>query len=120
VRLLQVGVAAIVTMMLALASPQNPAAEPITEFTIPTGNSGPQGITVGADGALWFTENSANKLGRITTTGTITETATIPTVGSQPYDITLGADGNLWFTEHSGNKIGRYDGTFTEFATPNE
>jgi streptogramin lyase len=41
----------------------------ITEFTIPTANSGPNGITAGPDGALWFTEAAANKIGRITTAG---------------------------------------------------
>jgi streptogramin lyase len=43
------------------------SAQTITEFTIPTELSGPASITVGPDGALWFTENEANKIGRITT-----------------------------------------------------
>jgi streptogramin lyase len=35
--------------------------------------SGPQGIAVGADGNLWFTEFGANQVGRITTAGVVTE-----------------------------------------------
>jgi streptogramin lyase len=31
------------------------------------------GITTGPDGALWFTEQNASKIGRITTAGVITE-----------------------------------------------
>jgi virginiamycin B lyase len=31
---------------------------------------GPRGITAGPDGALWFTNNGNNSIGRITTTGT--------------------------------------------------
>ena len=37
----------------------------ITEFTIPTANSGPLGIAAGADGNVWFTENSGNKVGLV-------------------------------------------------------
>jgi streptogramin lyase len=64
------------------------------------------GITAGPDGNLWFTEYGGNKIGRITTAGSITEFA-IPTANSGPTGITAGHDGNLWFTESNGNKIGR-------------
>jgi hypothetical protein len=37
----------------------------ITEFPIRTAASYPSGITTGPDGALWFTEAFANKIGRI-------------------------------------------------------
>lgn len=44
-------------------------------------------------------------IGRITTTGTITE---FPTPGgTQPEEITTGPDGNLWFTDQLGNNIGK-------------
>ena len=50
------------------------AAQPlITEFVIPTGSSQPLGIMAGPDGNLWFTEPGANKIGRITPAGAITE-----------------------------------------------
>jgi hypothetical protein len=42
-------------------------AATITEFPLPTPNSGPSGITAGPDGALWFSEETGNKIGRITT-----------------------------------------------------
>src|SRR4029077_19811400 len=47
-------------------------------------------------GNVWFTEQSANRIGRITPAGVITEFP-LPD-GTFPYDITLGPDGNLWFT----------------------
>jgi virginiamycin B lyase len=53
----------------------------------------PVGIAVGADGALWFTESGANKIGRIPTNGEITEFP-IPTARSQPAGITAGPDGH--------------------------
>jgi hypothetical protein len=34
-------------------------------FAIPTPLSLPQSITAGPDGALWFTESNANKIGRL-------------------------------------------------------
>jgi virginiamycin B lyase len=37
----------------------------VTEFPTPTQPSGTEGIAVGADGTIWFTENAANKIGRI-------------------------------------------------------
>ena len=77
-----------------------------TEFTTPTANSGPQGITSGPDGALWFAESLGNKIGRITTAGAFTEYP-VPTSGGAPDGITSGPDGALWFTEYGGNKIGR-------------
>jgi virginiamycin B lyase len=76
----------------------------ITEYAATL--SQPEGITLGPDGAMWFTEEGVpnpstgspqgGKIGRITATGTITE------YGKNlldPQQIVLGSDGNLWFTE---------------------
>jgi streptogramin lyase len=68
----------------------------------------PRGITVGPDGALWFTNaGGAGSIGRITTASVVT---TFPGTGGQfngPADIVSGADGNLWFTNTGNNTIGR-------------
>jgi streptogramin lyase len=92
----------------------------ITEFTIPTANSGALGITVGPDGNLWFTEQTASKIGVIRLGGRITE---IPLpAGTGPTRIHAGPDGNLWFSESARAFIGRVDvntGTLTEFALGN-
>src|SRR5262249_13996268 len=63
-------------------------------------------ITVGPDGALWFTNAgfSGKKIGRITTAGTVT-TFTAPVSNGQ--GITTGADGALWFADGSGHAIDR-------------
>ncbi len=60
-----------------------------------------------------------NKIGRITTSGTITEFL-VPTANSFPIFITKGPDGALWFTEAFANNIGRITtrGAFTEFPIP--
>lgn len=64
------------------------------------------GITAGSDGALWFTDPGTSQIGRITTTGAITE-FTLPIPDSHPYAITTGPDGALWCTEQEAGKIGR-------------
>lgn len=85
----------------------------------PTAASGPYGIVAGPDGKLWFTEKTAGKIGKITTSFTFTE-YTIPTAASAPADIAAGPDGNLWFVESGANKIGKITttGTITEYAIP--
>ena len=96
-----------------------PTAGLITEFS--TGMSAsaqPSGIAAGPDGNLWFTERSADNIGRITPAGVITEFP-IPTASAKPSWIAGGSDGNLWFTEEGGNRIGRITpaGVITEFSS---
>jgi virginiamycin B lyase len=76
----------------------------IAAFPTPTASAGPESITVGPDGNLWFTEVTANKIGRITPAGVITEFA-VPTANAAPNAITAGPDGQLWFTEHGTNDV---------------
>jgi parallel beta-helix repeat protein len=91
------------------------------EFSLPTANSSPYGITAGPDANLWFTELSGNRIGEINpTTHTINEFS-LPTANSSPYGITAGPDGNLWFTESNGNRIGEINPsthTINEFGLP--
>lgn len=88
------------------------SAQTFTEFPIGTGTIG--GITTGPDGNVWFTETTANSIGRITTTGIVT-VFPISSAGAHPQQITAGADHNLWFTE--SRAIGRItiDGVISEF-----
>jgi streptogramin lyase len=97
-----------------------PTPPPITEYALSAG-SNPLGITLGPDGALWFTEyGPTNKIGRITLVGAITEFP-IP-AGPTPlaYGITTGPDGNLWFVENGRNMVTKLttSGVFTEYPIP--
>jgi virginiamycin B lyase len=109
----------VVVAALAFAWPAPAAAQTIQEFSTLTANSFPQGITSGADGNVWFTENSANQIGRITPSGNIVEIAPASPL-NQPTGITAGPDGALWFTELSGNKIGQITtfGVVSPFTVP--
>jgi hypothetical protein len=91
----------------------------VTEFSIPSAASSPQGIASGADGNLWFTESSAAKIGRVTTAGVITEFPLSNSFAS-PYGIAAGPDGALWFSESGASKIGRITtaGSIREYSLP--
>ena len=66
----------------------------ITEFVVPTRESQPSDIVLGADGALWFTEPSGfpNGIGRITIDGEFTEFGLEPISSLTPSGITTGSD----------------------------
>ncbi len=94
----------------------------ITEFPVPglTPGAIPTSITSGPDGNLWFTEvyswgTEPGNIGRITTTGAITE---FSAKGLWPEGIAAGPDGNLWFT--LGSQIGRITptGDVAQFLLP--
>lgn len=105
----------------------------VTEYPLPTGANPaqcgqrcPLDIASGPDGALWFTESQfsaggGNKIGRITTSGVVTE-YTVPTQNSLPGRIVRGPDGSLWFTEDRGARVGRVtaDGHVTELPLPGQ
>src|SRR5262245_18900503 len=58
----------------------------INEFPLNTALPAPQGIAAGPDGALWYTDPGANKIGRISTTCSVTEFS-LPTPLSDPKGI---------------------------------
>jgi streptogramin lyase len=87
----------------------------VTEYPLSNALVVPAGIAAGPDNNLWFTESNANKIGRITASGSITEFAT----SAEPGSIVAGPDGALWFTEPG--KVGRITtaGVVTnEYAIP--
>ncbi len=95
----------------------NASAKPIAEYALPHGSSLPHRIAKGPDGYMWFTEQTGQRIGRISMAGTIAEYA-LPT-GGNPIGIAAGPDGNMWFTESLGRRIGRIDagGKIAEFST---
>jgi virginiamycin B lyase len=94
----------------------------VTEFPIPGGTHGaPYGITPGANGGLWFTESSADKIGTMNAaTGAVTQ-YTIPLANAQPFQIAIGPNNNVWFTEAGADAIGMLNIktlTFTQYPLP--
>lgn len=86
----------------------NIATSTATEYTAPA----PSGIVAGIDAALYFTSCTVNdnKIGRITSDGTITYYSsglTANSLNNPDAAIICDPQGTLWFLETSANKIGK-------------
>jgi streptogramin lyase len=69
----------------------------IKEWPVPTKGGHPHDPAVGADGALWFTEQMANKIGRLNPkTGDIKEYP-LKVTNSGPHGLVSDREGNIWF-----------------------
>ena len=93
----------------------------IQEWNVPTAKARPHDPAVGKDGALWFTEQQANRLGRLDpATGAIREFP-LKTPNSGPHGLVADRDGNIWYTGNYAGLIGKLDprtGDVTEFKLP--
>lgn len=107
--------AAILAVILT-GAPAATADPVLTSFDVPTVDADPHGVVVGPDGAVWFTERVAGKIGRLQG-GSIQE-FDLPDATSAPTGITVGGDGALWFTLPGSNQIGRLTtgGAFTAYT----
>jgi virginiamycin B lyase len=68
----------------------------IKEWKIPS-TGVPEGIALGSDGALWFSERYTSQIGRMTRRGAF-KIYSLDSVQHMTTDITAGPDGALWFT----------------------
>jgi streptogramin lyase len=88
--------------------------------TPPVNASKPAWVTLGPDGAMWFSDANVHAVGRMTTDGTYIEFS----VPQQPlgviFGLTAGPDGNIWFADYTDNQIGRLtpSGVLTRFPVP--
>lgn len=66
----------------------------------------PTALTLGPDGAIWFTENNGTNawVARLTTAGVLNE---FPLTTTGPGYIATGSDGALWFIDNATNKMYR-------------
>ena len=108
---------------LALALPAAWAWR-LEEYPLAAGN-GPNGITLGPDGNIWFIQinDSGDSVARISPDGQ--EIVAYPTLTplSGPERLITGPDGNIWFTEWDVSQVGVIapDGSDQmEFATPTQ
>jgi virginiamycin B lyase len=79
----------------------------IREFEVLTPKSRPHDPAVAPDGALWYTGQGANKLGRLDPkTGEFKEYP-LKTPNSGPHGLVADKDSNIWFTAISAGYIGK-------------
>jgi virginiamycin B lyase len=98
-----------------------PVQATIKMWNVPTLGSRPHDPAAAKDGAIWWSGQLVNKLGRVDPkTGTIRE-YTLKTPHSGPHGLIEDKDGNIWFTGNHAALIGKLDpktGLVTEYPMP--
>lgn len=91
------------------------------EWQVPTPGSRPHDPLATRDGAVWYTGQLSNMLGRVDPkTGQIREYP-LKTPQTAPHGLTEDRDGNVWFTGNNLGIIGKLDpktGAVTEYKLP--
>ncbi|MGO9406419.1 MAG: hypothetical protein ACLP41_03885, partial [Acidimicrobiales bacterium] len=86
---------------------------PVTEFSSGlSAGAKPDTMALGPDGAMWFSEFGADRIGRVSQDGSITEyptSGTGLTAGAEPSGIVAGPIGDIWFTEYGTGRLGAID-----------
>jgi virginiamycin B lyase len=87
-------------------------SDSLKEFSLPSSNPGPRGITIGEPGEIWFTEFNIGAIGflKYDDAGSDIIEYYLPDSNSQPLSI-IYIDGKVWFTEYQGDRIGCFDTT---------
>src|SRR5262250_201852 len=92
----------------------------IKEWIVPTPGSRPHDPLATADGAIWYTGQFANVLGRLDPkTGKIKEFPLTPKAG--PHGLVADKEGNIWYTANFGSRVGKLNpktGELTEYLMP--
>lgn len=109
-----------VVLFASLASAADPKVT-IKEYDTKTPTAFPHDPCVAPDGALWYTGQQGNLLGRLDPkTGEIKEYP-LKTPKSGPHGLVADKEGNIWFTANSKAYIGKLNpktGEVTEYPMP--
>jgi len=86
----------------------NMSSDKFIQYKLPTANAFPFGLTIDSNHDVWFTEFYGNKIGELTTQGSIIEIP-IPENGElEASGITTDPSGRVWFTLPGVDSIGYY------------
>jgi virginiamycin B lyase len=98
-----------------------PATVSIKEWVVPSLGSRPHDPLATPDGAIWWTGQWANVLGRLDPrTGTMRE-YTLKSPKSMPHGLVADKAGNIWYTGNGNAHVGKLDpktGEVTEYKMP--
>jgi virginiamycin B lyase len=81
----------------------------IKEWVVPTAGSRPHDPLAAPDGAIWYTGQMANQLGRFDPATATFKEYTLPIAESGPHGLAMDRDGNVWFTANFKAYIGKLD-----------
>jgi Streptogramin lyase len=98
-----------------------PAEISFKAWQAPTPGSRPHDPLAASDGALWYTGQLANVLGRVDPKSGEIKEFPLKTPHSGPHGLQEDKEGNIWYTGNTGSLIGKLDpktGKVTEYQTP--
>ena len=93
----------------------------IKEWLVPTLGSRPHDPLATADGAIWWTGQMANVLGRLDPKTGVMKEFPLKTPKSGPHGLTEDKQGNIWYTGNGAALVGKLDpktGEVTEYKMP--
>jgi len=105
----------------AAAIIDGPVQASIKMWDVPTLGSRPHDPVATKDGAIWWTGQLANKLGRVDLKNGSIREYTLKTPHTGPHGLVEDKDGNIWFTGNHASLIGKLDpktGEVTEYPMP--
>lgn len=95
---------------------------PIKEYNVPTPKARPHDPAVAPDGALWVTEQMANKLGRLDPHNGSFREYPLKTPDSGPHGLAADTQRNIWFAAIFAGYVGKLNpktGEITEYRPSN-
>ena len=93
----------------------------VAQWTMPTDDSYPRRMEIGADGMIWIGEFNAGKMARFDSKTQTFKEFPLPGADPTPYALGIDADGNIWYDSHRLDVMGRFDpktGKVTEYPFP--
>jgi len=93
----------------------------IAEWPVPTLGSRPHDPLAAADGAIWYTGQTANLLGRLVPKAGEFREYPLKTPHTGPHGLVEDGNGNIWFTGNNAGLIGKLDpktAAVTEYPLP--
>ena len=98
-----------------------PVQAEIKLWMVPTPGSRPHDPLATRDGAIWWTGQLANRLGRVDPKTGVVKEFVLKSPHTGPHGLTEDAAGNIWFTGNNLGLIGKLDpntGAVTEYKLP--
>ena len=91
------------------------------EWPVPTPGSRPHDPLATPDGAIWYSGNMSNKIGRLDPATGIIKEYPLKTPFSGPHGLTYDKNGDIWFTANFASYVGKLNpatGDITEYKMP--